>query len=72
MNSENERSVSTSIIQTVMGAEYELVKDMLVKAKLIIKLGIVTIKANTSIEKALNLLIHMGGDVRKAISFHTS
>ncbi|TDL80312.1 N-acetylmuramic acid 6-phosphate etherase [Peribacillus frigoritolerans] len=65
-----ERAIS--IIQTVTDAEYDFAKDTLEKAALKVKPAIVMIKANTSLEEALNLLNRADGDVRKAISLHTS
>ncbi|UAL53799.1 N-acetylmuramic acid 6-phosphate etherase [Metabacillus dongyingensis] len=65
-----ERAIS--IIQTVTDAGYDLAKETLEKAELKVKPAIVMIKANTSVEEAINLLNRADGDVRKAISLHTS
>lgn len=65
-----ERAIS--IIQTVTDAGYDLAKETLEKAELKVKPAIVMIKANTSLEEAINLLNRADGDVRKAISLHTS
>lgn len=65
-----ERAIS--IIQTVTDAEYDFAKETLEKAALKVKPAIVMIKANTSLEEALNLLNRADGDVRKAISLHTA
>ncbi|WP_191562046.1 N-acetylmuramic acid 6-phosphate etherase [Metabacillus idriensis] len=64
-----ERAVS--IIQTVTGAEYELAKETLEKARLKVKPAIVMIKAQIALEQAEELLNRADGDVRKAISLHT-
>jgi N-acetylmuramic acid 6-phosphate etherase len=65
-----ERAIS--IIQTVTDAGYDLAKETLEKAELKVKPAIVMIKANTTLEEAINLLNRADGDVRKAISLHTS
>ncbi|PLR69302.1 N-acetylmuramic acid 6-phosphate etherase [Bacillus sp. UMB0893] len=64
-----ERAVS--IIQTVTGAEYELAKETLDKARLKVKPAIVMIKAQIALEQAEELLNRADGDVRKAIALHT-
>ncbi|QNG59229.1 N-acetylmuramic acid 6-phosphate etherase [Bacillus sp. PAMC26568] len=64
-----ERAVS--IIQTVTGAEYELAKETLEKARLKVKPAIVMIKAQIALEQAEELLNRADGDVRKAIALYT-